>query len=150
MDTKLKRRRLARAIDGLMDAAIDTEMIWGIDDCVLWAVEPIRRVLGYDPAASGRGRYRTARGAARVLGKGGVAGAIRRAARKFKWKVIEPRQARPGDVGVATLTLVENGKPLQVNSMVKCFARGWFVGRASVGWTALPAKHVRLAWCVLP
>jgi hypothetical protein len=85
-----------------------------------------------------------------VLGKAGIAGAARKAARRHKWTRIDPKRARPGDIGIATMTFHEKGRTIEMNSMVACFARGWFAGRAAVGFTAMPAKLVRMAWCVVP
>ena len=56
--------RLAAAID----AARDRPFRWGEHDCAIWAFD-LRRDLtgGDDVAALWRGRYRTARGAVRVM-----------------------------------------------------------------------------------
>lgn len=135
------RMRLEKAVSDMMSAALNDEMKWGRDDCTLWAVEPIRRVLGYDPARRGRGRYRTRLGAIRFLGKGGLPNALRREARRFNWHRIGPVDARPGDLGMVKV----NG----VNSMAVCRARGWFVARQETGFFAFEAKQVELAFKVL-
>lgn len=56
--------RLAEAIE----AARDQPFRWGVHDCAIWAFD-LRRDLtgGDDVAALWRGRYRTARGAHRVM-----------------------------------------------------------------------------------
>ncbi|MFD2105885.1 DUF6950 family protein [Tabrizicola soli] len=56
--------RLAAAID----AARDQPFGWGVHDCAIWAFD-LRRDLtgGDDVVALWRGRYRTARGAQRVM-----------------------------------------------------------------------------------
>lgn len=135
------RRRLEKEVIAAMERAVTQEMRWGVDDCTLWAVEPIRRVLGYDPAERGRGHYKTRRGAARVLGKAGLAGAMRRAARRHGWTRIEPTEAKPGDLG---LTLF-NG----VYSMTVCRGRGWFVVRSEGGYVGMTARTQKLAFRVV-
>lgn len=135
------RRRLEKEVMAAMDRAVAQEMRWGVDDCTLWAVEPIRRVLGYDPAEKGRGHYKTRRGAAQVLGKAGLAGALRRAARRHGWTKIDPTEAKPGDLGLTTV----NG----LYSMTVCRRRGWFVVRAEGGYLAVSPKAQKLAFRVL-
>lgn len=135
------RRKLARAVVDGMTMAAATEMRWGVDDCTLWAVEPVRRVLGYDPAAKGRGHYKTRKGAARVLGKAGLAGAMRSAARRHGWSRIDPKDARPGDLG-----LVQIGG---FYTMTVCRGRGWFVARMDRGYAGITAKAQKLAYRVI-
>lgn len=135
------RKRLAAAVADMMTAAMETESRWGVDDCTLWAVEPIRRVLGYDPAVKGRGRYKTRIGAFRFLGKGGLPAAVRVVARRHRWKRIEPKKAKAGDIG-----LVEIDGRL---TMAACRARGWFVARGDTGFVAFQAKQLRAAWSIL-
>jgi hypothetical protein len=58
--------------EGVLAAAVEAArtraFVWGVHDCATWAFD-LRRDLtgGDDTAAFWRGRYRTARGAARVL-----------------------------------------------------------------------------------
>lgn len=138
MDAKLRKRLEQAVLDGMASAG--PTIAWGKDECGLWAVEPIRIVLGYDPAENFRGRYRTRRGAMRVLGKGGLAAALRSAARRYGWRKIEPAKAKPGDIG-----LVQIGTTY---GLTVCRARGWFVGRSDQGFVALPAEAQRMAWSV--
>jgi hypothetical protein len=135
------RRRLEREVIAAMDRAVVQEIRWGVDDCTLWAVEPVRRVLGYDPAAKGRGHYRTRKGAARVLGKAGLAGAMRSAARRHGWKRIDPKEARPGDLGLVLIN--------DAYSMTVCRSRGWFVVRADGGYVAVAAAQQKIAFRVV-
>jgi hypothetical protein len=75
---------------------------WGKDDCALAIANIDMAVIGIDTAAGWRGRYRSASGAVRVMGKGGALGLARRVARKWKWRRLRDLgRARDGDRGVA-------------------------------------------------
>jgi hypothetical protein len=125
-------------------------MEWGKDDCALWCADIVRDALGYDPAREYRGRYKTRRGAMRVLGRNGLKGLLTRTARYRHWKRIRPTLAQPGDLGLAWTRLALPGrKPTQVLATVICRAPGWFVARNEKGFTAVPARDVAMAWSVL-
>lgn len=140
------RARLESAVVAAMDAASASVMQWGVDDCALWAANIIRDVLGYDPAKPNRGRYKTRRGALRVLGAGGMLKAMRAAARRHKWKRVDPEAAQPGDVGLVWTEV--SGRP--VLATVICRKQGWFVGRNERGFSLARAADVAAAWSVLP
>ncbi len=142
----MTRAALESAIVAAMDTAAETPMRWGKDDCALWTANILRPVLGYDPAAEWRGKYRTRDGSRRAAGTNGLLGAIRAIARRHHWKRIHPVLAQPGDVGMVWTTY--DDKP--VLATVICRKRGWFVGRAASGITLLPADRVAMAWSVLP
>lgn len=140
------RERLAAAILAAMDRAVANPPVWGVDDCALWCAEPIRIVLGYDPAASFRGRYRTALGANRVLGGTGLAGALADAATVHGWRRIKGDEADTGDIGLA---IYENEKKRLVQTCMICRAPGWFVARKAGGFVALDARLIERAWAVV-
>jgi hypothetical protein len=117
------------------------EMQWGRDDCALWCANILKDALGYDGAERFRGRYRTRIGAQRVLGKQGLAGALRAAARKHNWRRIEAGQERVGDIGILMVG--------QVPVTVICRAPGWFVARNEMGWSAMQSNLVRIIWAIL-
>lgn len=157
-----KRQRLEAAVIAGMDRAGRAEMQWGRDDCALWVADIIQDALGYDPAAPFRGHYTTRLGAMRAMGPKGMLGVARSAARRHKWKRINPEAARPGDVGLAWTTAkvpgwvtTSEGKRVKglvekpVLASVICRSRGWFVARNEHGWTAAKAEHVAHAWSVL-
>lgn len=74
---------------------------WGKTDCLLSLADIYKEVLGYDPAETYRGRYKTARGAARVTkADGGIVGAFEYMARFYRWREVEPKAAPPGSVGL--------------------------------------------------
>lgn len=142
MGTNLTRRRLEAALLNAIDAACAEPMRWGEDDCALWCAGVLRGALDYDPAADFRGRYRSRKGAHRRLGRGGLAGALRKVGKRHGWKVIKPAQAQVGDIGLADV--IYEGK--KAASCVICRSPGWFVGRNEFGITALPASKVRIAF----
>ncbi|XUM25110.1 DUF6950 family protein (plasmid) [Bradyrhizobium oligotrophicum S58] len=139
MDAKLDPRdALERALLAAM--AGRQQMRWGVDDCALWCANIIQEALGYDPAAAWRGRYRSRRGALRVLGRAGLLAAIEGAAAVHGWRHIDPGTEAKGDIG---LMLVDG-----VPSTVICRAPGWFIGRNEGGWTALQGRHLQALWAV--
>jgi hypothetical protein len=98
------------AADYLARAA-GTRFRWGAHDCCLWIADWLVLRGHADPAADLRGRYRTARGAARVLSRhGGVPGLF--ASRAALAGL--PRTEAPvaGDIGVVQVTdLAGDAKP---------------------------------------
>lgn len=145
MDTDVTRRALESAVVEGMARAERSVMQYGVDDCALWVANIQCDVLGYDPAAHVRGRYKSRYGALRVTGAAGLLGQLKRIARRHQWKRIDPSLAQPGDTGLAW-TFV-SGKA--VLATVICRASGWFVGRNEGGFTALRADKVTVAWSVL-
>lgn len=57
-----------------------TPFAWGSHDCCLWAADCVQAITGNDFAASYRGRYDDAKGAAELLVHAGGVGAIASAA----------------------------------------------------------------------
>ena len=166
MDADVTRRALESAVVEGMARAEKSVMQYGVDDCALWVADIQRDVLGYDPAAHVRGRYKTRLGALRVTGAAGLLGQVRGIARRHKWKRIDPATAKPGDTGLAW-TLIEvphvfwteddDGNRVQERgkrevatlATVICRSPGWFVGRNTGGFTAMRADKVAVAWSVL-
>lgn len=134
----MARERLETSVLAAM--ARDEPMAWGVDDCALWCANILREALGYDAAASYRGRYKTRRGALRVLGRGGLEAAIERAAALHGWQPVVRGAERTGDIGI----IVNEG----ITSTVICRAPGWFVGRNEHGWSAVKAEAVKSMWSV--
>lgn len=139
MDADVTRQALERALGAAMGSA--GEMQWGRDDCALWCANILKDALGYDGAERFRGRYRTRIGARRVLGQQGLAGALRAAARKHKWRRIKVGQEQVGDIGILML--------MDTPVTVICRAPGWFVARNEMGWSAMPSKLIRIMWAVV-
>ncbi len=140
MDADMSARaKLESALLAAM--AVTTPMQWGHDDCALWCANIHKAALGYDAVAGFRGRYRTRIGARRVLGRQGLAGALRAVARKQGWVRIKVGAEQTGDIGILMLG--------EVPVTMICRAPGWFVARNERGWSAVPAKHVRVIWQVV-
>jgi hypothetical protein len=135
----MSRPALERALLSAMASA--GEMQWGRDDCALWCANILKDAVGYDGAERFRGRYRTRLGARRVLGAQGLAGALRAAARKHKWRRIKVGAEQVGDIGILMIG------PVPVT--VICRAPGWFVARIEMGWSAMPSKLIRIIWAVV-
>lgn len=133
------RRKYAPAVRDAMAAWCATEMRWGVDDCALAIANIDRGILGVDPAAPWRGRYRTKIDAKRVLGTGGLPRALASAARRHGWKRIKPRDARTGDRGI-----VETPEGAAI---VVFYGRRW-VGRKDFGFSALDRTAARIAYSI--
>lgn len=95
------RERYRAAILAAAARAARVPLRYGKDDCVLFVADIDRAVSGVDPAAAFRGRYRTLRGAKRMLGRRGLAGAAAAAARRLGWRRIAPAEAQAGDRAIA-------------------------------------------------
>lgn len=52
-------------------ARTGTSFAWGASDCATFAADAVRAMTGWDPIATIRGRWTSARGAARVARRGG-------------------------------------------------------------------------------
>ncbi|WP_320188234.1 DUF6950 family protein [Agrobacterium rosae] len=107
----------------------------GGDDCTTFCASWIERCTGTDPAASFRGSYRDAEGAARILAEGG--GPVRFAAR-----MIEPlgfvriQHPHDGDVAVVTAPAGIAGEITQICAIR--FGPLW----ASLGPSGVVAKRL--------
>jgi hypothetical protein len=69
---------------------------WGSNDCALFAAGAVRAMTGQDPGADWRGRYRSARGAARLMRARGFDGPSAIAAAAFP--AVAPAHAQIGDL----------------------------------------------------
>lgn len=59
------------ALAAWLDQAVDTPRAWGSHDCTLWPANWVVESGHADPAGDWRGRYRSARGAARLVNAAG-------------------------------------------------------------------------------
>lgn len=79
---------------------------WGEQDCVLFAADAVRALVGVDLGAKIRGKYKTARGAASVLRKhGGMMAAVDKATACLGAIVIAPAFAQRGDIALVQTDL---------------------------------------------
>ncbi len=85
-------------LDAALRAAAARPFAWGRHDCALFACDCIAAMTGEDPAARFRGRYRTARGAARALRRIGGARNLGGLATRVLGAPFPPAFARRGDL----------------------------------------------------
>jgi hypothetical protein len=86
---------------------------WGSHDCCLMASDWIVELVGIDPAANLRGKYRSAIGALRLLNaRNGVIGIARAAAEANGWPEVRPKALRRGDI--AAVSTAKEGHALGV------------------------------------
>lgn len=86
--------RLAEAIEEARHRPFE----WGAHDCATWAIDVRRALTGEDMAAEWRGRYRTAKGAARHMMKSGYATLADAARDKLGEPLPTVRMAQRGDI----------------------------------------------------
>ncbi len=115
----------------------------------MFAADAIREITGYDFVAGVRGRYETARGAERVVGRGSGPVA-ERTVRKFfhRLKSIPPKLAKRGD-----LVLVKTPERVERHASAPDDTLGICVGETCVapgakGLLHVHMKHARGAWRV--
>jgi hypothetical protein len=133
------RKRLAGEIGAALTRWCQSDMVWGEDDCLMALANIYMAALGVDPAAAWRGRYRTERGARRLMGKGGVLKATTKGAGSVGWRRIAPAKALPGDLGVART----------VNGAAGVIRHGdYWIGRRDRGFSAVDDRAVAAAWRV--
>lgn len=145
VDRTLMRRRLAAAIEAAEDEWLNRPIVWGEHDCGLAAANLLKGVLGRDPAARYRNRYRTPLGYRRVLRRDGhadLAAAVAHIARSLGWREIAPADAEPGDLGLAP-------HPAGA-SCVLCKGGLWVgPGEGGYGVGVVPSALIIRAWSVL-
>lgn len=86
---------LPERLQAFIESRRETPFAWGSHDCALFAADWVASATGTDPAQGLRGRYRTARGAARLIKREGGLEAI---ADSRLGERIEPKLAQRGDV----------------------------------------------------
>ena len=110
---------------------------WGSNDCCLFVADGVRAITGHDPAADVRGKYRTERGALRMIQRFGGLQAI--GAARFGAE-IAPAFAQAGDVGLLTID--------DRQSLALCAGDGW-IGAGAQGLVRAPLAAATMAWrCV--
>jgi hypothetical protein len=110
---------------------------WGKRDCSLFAADAVRCITGVDHAKKFRGRYKTAKGAARVIARHrGLEGLIN----KTGLEPIPKLMAQRGDVVLIDTPL---GEALGVIDL-----RGEAAGQGTNGIEHYPLSSVRRAWRV--
>lgn len=80
------------------EAHIDTPLVWGQSDCLLTVADAVAAVLGDDPGAEIRGKYKTKTGAYRLIKSKGFDSLTAVLADRFE--DVPVAMAQRGDVGV--------------------------------------------------
>lgn len=143
------RENLAASLEAEIDKVCREELIWGENDCCVFAANVIRAALGYDPIAPFRGKFSDRDTALNVMRPLGLGYAARNAAKRHGWKRIDPKHAQTGDIGL----VLHDQFGIAV---VICKEPGWFIGRGDHGTSLIPVENkayprakVRAAWSVL-
>lgn len=101
MDAHIGRAaRFDHAIVEAIDRWCVADIRYGRDDCLMALAAIVEQVEGVDLGKPYRGRYRSAKGALRVLGRRGVLGAMARGARALGWLRMAPASCQSGALGV--------------------------------------------------
>lgn len=126
-----------RAISQALDRWCASDIAWGKDDCLMALATVVQTVEGLDLAKPYRGKYRSQRGALRVLGAKGVPGALAKAARELGWKPLPPARCQNGALGYIN-TLTGPAGVVRMGNM-------WY-GRVSTGFGSYPSSIVCKSW----
>jgi hypothetical protein len=88
-----------RALTDFAEERRKLPFVWGQNDCCLFAANWVAKLTGVDPAASLRGKYTTAAGAARIIKRrGGMQAMVGKICAGHGWPMVNPKLARRGDV----------------------------------------------------
>lgn len=107
-------------LSAFLGDAVARPFAWGIHDCQMWPADWVLSQTGMDPASAWRGRYRTWRGAERIIRDGGGLVAVAAAGMAASGLVaIAPDLARDGDVGIvrATVTIGDRIREREVGAI---------------------------------
>ena len=122
------------ALAAAVDDARSRPFQWGAHDCATWAFDVRRALTGQDAAQDWRGRYSTAKGAAKVLRRLGF-DSLAGLSSAIMGDAIQPLSAQRGDI-----VLCEAALGVCVGSMA--------VFVAESGLTARPLSGAAMAWRV--
>lgn len=89
-----------RALEDVASAHISIVPEWGASDCLMTAADAIKAVVGKDPLAKFRGKYKTEAGAARKMRANGCENVKDVFETYLDLEPINRLAARRGDVGV--------------------------------------------------
>jgi hypothetical protein len=120
-------------LESLVQSRQAQPFAWGVSDCSLWAADVVMAITGRDPMAEYRGRYRTERGALRVMRRQRIEALVSEPLPQQ----ISPRLAQPGDVGV-----IDGGKwPALVARVGGCW-----MAQGADGLVVIEPSRVHAAW----
>lgn len=115
----------------------------GEHDCALMVADWVLRMTGEDPGADYRGRYKTARGAARRMKQLSGGGLIEVATQAFGEPLPSPMLARRGDVVAVRTAETETGDfalgvvgpdGASIHLVTEWGSAVWPLSRAVTGW----------------
>lgn len=89
-----------RALEDLATAHVSIIPEWGVSDCLMTAADAIEAVIGKDPLAKFRGKYKTEAGAARKMRANGCKNVKDVFENYLQLEPVNRFAARRGDVGV--------------------------------------------------
>lgn len=89
-----------RALEDLATAHVSIIPEWGISDCLMTAADAIEAVIGENPLAEFRGKYKTEAGAARKMRANGCENVKDVLETYLELEPVNRLSARRGDVGV--------------------------------------------------
>lgn len=107
---------------------------WGHQDCCLFAADGIEVMTGRDPAATFRGAYKEAMGAARVMQ---ALGGLEAIADRYAGMRVSPEHAQIGDIGLVS----NGGRPC-----LSVFGGEYFHCPGEHGLTIVPRRNCITAW----
>jgi len=140
VDANDVRAAIDTAIERAVAVSCGKPMEWGIDDCVLWAANILWPIVGFDPAAEFRGRYRDESAAYGLVSRLGLAMTVARAARDLGWPRIDPLRAQVGDVGIV--------RSLNGPACVLFWRADQWVGPLDYGFATVHRAEARFAWSI--
>lgn len=145
----LIRVKAEREVVAAMKRWCESEIRYGIDDCMLAVADTVKAIKGFDLADEFRGKYHDKTGAYRAMGRGGARAVVKRVSEDHGFEAVSPGEAKPGDIGVAVVSVTKTKSRYRRNyGAVICRKQGWFVARAERGFVGIPAGHVKAAWSI--
>ena len=130
----------------------DRTFRWGVHDCCTFACDVIRDAGGVDYAASFRGRYRTAAGAARALRRfagAGLEAAAERITRDNGLEEVPPLMAQRGDFVLLDETEgpgLAGGRANRRNPALGVCLGSHIIAAGPAGTVLRPLAAARRAW----
>ena len=92
-----------RALEDVASAHVSIVPEWGVSDCLMTAADAIASVVGIDPLAKFRGKYKTEAGAARKMRENGCLTVKDVFETYLGLEPVNRLSARRGDVGVMVI-----------------------------------------------
>jgi len=132
-----------RRLDDFLQAASERPFSWGERDCCTLAADAVQAMTGDDPYTLWRGKYKSARGAARIVAKaGGLVGLWT----QLLGQPVAPLMARRGDVVVVGGVACAPGWSEAAG--VVDLTGMWIACAGPAGLVSLPLSAAVAAWRV--